>query len=91
MYIEVRSALADAEDGERVADLELLLQEIQQRSVILLEKMFRGQSGDLQSHAVFDGGIGEDQEFDGHLGDHVRMLAVIAGYAQRVADFCTCT
>jgi hypothetical protein len=91
MYVEIRSAFTDAEDGKCVADLELLLQEIQERSVILLEEMLRGQSGDLQSHTVLNRGVQEDQEFDGHFGDHVRMLAVIAGHAQRVADLYTCT
>jgi len=91
MYVEIGSALADAEDGKCVADLELFLQEVQERSIILLEKMFRGQSGDLQSHTVFNRGVREDQEFDGHFGHHVWMLAVVAGYAQRVTDLCMCT
>lgn len=87
MDVEVRSALTDAEDGKCITDLELLLQKIQQRAVILLEEMSRSQFGDLQSHTVLDRSIRKDQELDGYFGDHIGMLSVIAGYAQRVADF----
>lgn len=89
--IHILSVLTDAENGECVADVDLLLQEIQKRSVILTEKIFCGQFGNLQSYAVLDCGIREKQEFDRDLGDHVGMSSVVAGDAQRVADFCAHT
>jgi len=86
--VQIRSVFTDAENGECFADIDLLLQKIQESSVISAKKIISGQFENLQGHAVLDSGIWEDQEIDGDFGDYIRMSSIVARDAQRISYFC---
>lgn len=89
--IQIRTVFTDTENGEFIADLDFPLQKIQESTVVLAEEIISGQFDNLQSHAIIDRGVREDQKLDGDLGDHIRVSSIVAGDAQRIADCCTHT
>lgn len=80
--IEISIALADAVDGERVADLNGLLHYIEKRTIVLSEKIARVQSRHTKINTVLNRCVREGQEVDADFRYHVRMSTVVSRNAQ---------